>query len=170
MDQQPHWRIERISSLEERIEELAELLIEVVEDGASIGFLPPVSRAEALDYWNSVLKPDVCLLVAVMNERVAGTVQVHYTTKANGSHRAEIAKLMTSPANRRNGIGRALMQRAEQTARENDVSLLVLDTREGDPSNLLYGSIGYIQAGMIPDYAKSANGELHATVLYYKKL
>lgn len=77
---------------------------------------------------------------------------------------------MTHPHYRRNGIGRSLMQKAEERAKQEGRSLLVLDTREGDPSNLLYTSMGYIRAGRIPHYAKSASGELHATIFYYKQL
>lgn len=103
-----------------------------------------------------------------MNDIIVGSVQLHLSTKANGTHRAEIAKLMTHSNYRRNGIARSLMQKAEDRAKQEDRSLIVLDTREGDPSNLLYTSMGYIQAGRIPSYAISANGELHATIFYYK--
>lgn len=108
------------------------------------------------------------LFVAKINHQIAGTVQLHLCTKQNGSDRAEIAKLMTHPKYRRNGIGRLLMNKAEEKAKKVGRSLLVLETKEGNPSNLLYSSIGYIQAGKIPYYAKSANGELHSTVFYYK--
>jgi ribosomal protein S18 acetylase RimI-like enzyme len=60
------------------------------------------------------------------------------------------------------------MQIAEEAAVLDQRSLLVLDTRQGDPSNLLYQSLGYEQAGVIPSYAQSANGQLHSTVFYYK--
>ncbi|AZN39187.1 GNAT family N-acetyltransferase [Paenibacillus albus] len=152
------------------LQELSELLIKVVEDGASIGFLPPLSEQDAAQYWTTVLARDVILFVARMNGRIAGTVQLHLCMKPNGTHRAEIAKLMTHPDCRRNGIGRQLMLAAEERAKREARSLLVLDTREGDPSNLLYTSLGYIQAGRIPGFAQSANGELDATILYYKKI
>ncbi|MED1421587.1 GNAT family N-acetyltransferase [Bacillus smithii] len=161
-------KIEQLISIEEHIDELSELLMQVVDDGASIGFLPPLSFSDAKIYWKNVLNPEVILFVAKINHQIAGTVQLHLCTKQNGSHRAEIAKLMTHPIYRRNGIGRLLMNKAEEEAKKVGRSLLVLDTREGDPSNLLYSSIGYIQAGKIPYYAKSANGELHSTVFYYK--
>ncbi|MCR8843619.1 GNAT family N-acetyltransferase [Paenibacillus sp. SC116] len=151
-------------------EELADLLVQVVEGGASIGFLPPLSHREAQDYWAAVLHPDVRLWIAVLNGRIAGTVQLHLCGKPNGNHRAEIAKLMTSPQHRRSGVGRALMHTAEEAAAIDGRTLLVLDTREGDPSNLLYRSIGYQVAGTIPSFARSANGSLDATVLYYKLL
>ncbi|WP_240415691.1 GNAT family N-acetyltransferase [Paenibacillus periandrae] len=161
-------RIEQVLSIEEHKSELSELLIRVVEEGASIGFLPPLELSEATRYWERVLSPEVILFIAVTNKRVVGSVQLHLCTKQNGDHRAEIAKLMTHPEYRRHGIGRSLMNKAEERARQEGRSILVLDTREGDPSNLLYASIGYIQAGRIPEYARSATGELHATIYYYK--
>lgn len=162
--------INQLESINEHIDELSELLMLVVDDGASIGFLPPLKHSDATNYWGSVLNPEVILFVAKINDRIVGTVQLHLCTKQNGSHRAEIAKLMTHPSYRRNGIGRLLMQKAEERATLDGRSLLVLDTREGDPSNILYSSIGYIYAGRIPDFAKSANGGLDATIFYYKSL
>ncbi|MEH7436933.1 GNAT family N-acetyltransferase [Neobacillus drentensis] len=160
--------IAELTLIEEHLDELSELLVKVVDDGASIGFLPPMRKQDAANYWKTVLSPDVILLVAKLNNHIVGSIQLHLSTKQNGSHRAEIAKLMTHPEYRRNGIGRLLMQKAEETAKQMERSLIVLDTREGDPSNKLYSSLGYTQAGRIPNYAKSANGELAATILYYK--
>ncbi|MGE6611166.1 GNAT family N-acetyltransferase [Peribacillus sp. NPDC076916] len=162
-------KIEQLTSLRAHINELSVLLMQVVEDGASIGFLPPMKRSEAIDYWDGALNPDVILFVAKIQGEIVGSVQLHVCSKQNGSHRAEIAKLMTHTGYRRNGIGRSLMLEAEKKAKQEGRTLLVLDTREGDPSNALYTSLGYIQAGRIPDYAKSANGEYDPTIFYYKK-
>lgn len=163
--------VELLESLQpEMIQELSTLLTEVVEDGASIGFLPPVTAEEASAYWNSVLDPHVLLWVALEGGDIAGTVQLHLAAKANGRHRAEIAKLMVHPEHRRKGIARLLLDTAEQAAAAAERTLLVLDTREGDPSNLLYQSRGYTEAGRIPNFCRSANGQLDATVLYYKNL
>ncbi|MGF9966273.1 N-acetyltransferase family protein [Bacillus rhizoplanae] len=161
-------KIERLYTVEDNLCELSELLIHTVKDGASIGFLLPFENVDARKYWTSVLSPEVILLVATFNNQIVGSVQLHLSTKQNGNHRAEIAKLMTHPNYRRIGIGRLLMQKAEEIAKNEDRSLLVLDTREGDPSNILYTSLGYIKAGRIPNYAKSPNGELAATIYYYK--
>ena len=160
--------IKEIKLLDEDIEELSELLKTVVDDGASIGFLPPLEQEESTKYWQTVLAPEVILFIAKINNKVAGSVQLHLITKSNGSHRAEICKLMTHPNFRRNGIGRSLMQKAEERAKQESRSLLVLDTREGDPSNRLYKSLDYQESGKIPGYAISPNGELDATVIYYK--
>ncbi|PGZ06944.1 GNAT family N-acetyltransferase [Bacillus cereus] len=157
-----------IKLLDKDIKELSELLKTVVDDGASIGFLPPLEQEESTKYWQTVLAPEVILFIAKINNKVAGSVQLHLITKPNGIHRAEICKLMTHPNFRRNGIGRSLMQKAEERAKQESRSLLVLDTREGDPSNRLYKSLDYQESGKIPGYAISPNGELDTTVIYYK--
>lgn len=162
--------IEELPTTEEHIDLLAKLLIDVVEDGASIGFLPPLAVSDALEYWRNVLSPGIILFVARIEGEIVGSIQLHLCLKPNGMHRAEIAKLMIHPQHRRQGFGRSLMLKVEERAKQENRSLVVLDTREGDPSNLLYAALGYIQAGRIPDFAKSANGALHATCIYYKQL
>ncbi|MDP7989136.1 GNAT family N-acetyltransferase [Bacillus sp. MHSD_36] len=160
--------IEEIKKINDDMEELSELLKTVANDEASIGFLPPLDQKESEKYWETVLAPEIILYVAKINNEVAGSIQLHLVTKPNGIHRAEICKLMTHPNFRRNGIGRSLMQKAEERAKQENRSLLVLDTREGDPSNRLYKSLDYQEAGKIPEYAISPNGSLDATVIYYK--
>jgi ribosomal protein S18 acetylase RimI-like enzyme len=162
--------IEEVYTVREKIDEFSELLIKVVEDGASIGFLPPLEISMAKNYWEAVIQPDVILYIATINNKIAGSVQLHLCTKQNGSHRAEIAKLLTHPDYRRLGIARKLMQKAEERAKQEERSLLVLDTREGDVSNHLYTSLGYVEVGIIPNFARSASGGFDTTVLYYKNL
>jgi ribosomal protein S18 acetylase RimI-like enzyme len=165
------FEIEELKSIEEEhLDQLSELLIKVVDDGASIGFLPPMKRSVAKSYWQNVLNPDVILFTAKIDNEIVGTIQVHLCSKQNGLHRAEIAKLMTGPRARRKGVARALMQIAEERAIREGRTLLILDTREGDPSNQLYQSIGFIPAGRIPNFALSGEGNLDTTVIYYKML
>ncbi|MCY9287693.1 GNAT family N-acetyltransferase [Bacillus haynesii] len=163
-------KIEELHSTAEYTNQLAELLIRVVDDGASVGFLPPLEKRRAVAYWKKAVTPDSVLWIAKQNGRIAGSVQLHLCTKQNGRHRAEICKLMTDPAFRRQGIARSLMQKAIVRAKQEGRSLLVLDTREGDPSNFLYTSLGFAEAGRIPAYAESADGGFDASVFYYKKL
>ncbi|KAA0549117.1 GNAT family N-acetyltransferase [Bacillus sp. BGMRC 2118] len=151
--------------------ELSRLLIQVVEDGASIGFMPPLSLSVSMEYWDEVQRQsNVILLIAKVDNQIVGSVQLHLVMKENGVHRAEIAKLMTHPAYRRYGIGRSLMEALENRAFLENRTLLVLDTRAGDPSNSLYTKLNYIRVGEIPKFAISDNGQLHSTVLYYKDL
>ncbi|GAE32624.1 GNAT family N-acetyltransferase [Halalkalibacter hemicellulosilyticus] len=163
--------IKEVNHIDNKIlNDLTHLLIDVVNEGASIGFLPPISEGEAEAYWKGVLKQGIILWVAKINEEVCGAVQLHFTDKENGLHRAEVAKLMVNSNHRRKGIGKKLMNVLHEKAKSHRIKLLVLDTRLGDPSNKLYKSIGYYKVGEIPKYAKSSTGELDATVFYYKEL
>lgn len=161
--------IEQIEDTEPYLEELAEMLVLVVE-GASIGFLPPVTKEAAVEYWKCIRKPGIILFIAKIENRVVGTVQLHESSSQNGAHRAEIAKMMVHPEFRQQGIARKLMIAAEEKAISGGKKLLVLDTREGTPANSLYISLGYEEVGRIPNYARSADGTLHTTVIYYKQI
>lgn len=168
--------IERLdpSTARALLPDLIDLLCDAVDSGASVGFLPPLSPQEAEAYWREVIvdlsQTANCLWIARQEGRTAGSVQLQPSPKANGSHRAEVAKLMVHTAHRRHGIGRALMAALEQEALKLGRTTLCLDTRQGDPSEVLYTSMGYIKAGTIPQYARSADGSLHPTVFYYKLL
>nr|WP_216593412.1 GNAT family N-acetyltransferase [Rossellomorea aquimaris] len=162
--------IEELTMIESHLGELSELLISVVDDGASIGFLSPLDRSTAMDYWQNALDQTIILLVSKMENQIVGTVQIHLCAKQNGKNRAEIAKMMVHPQFRQKGIARRLMQKAEERAKEEGRTLLVLDTVEGASSNHLYTSLGFLQGGRIPDYAASPFGELEATIIYYKQI
>jgi ribosomal protein S18 acetylase RimI-like enzyme len=153
---------------------LTNLLQNAVASGASIGFLLPLSQDEALGYWQEVAKaiegPNRILLVAQSGHEIAGTVQLDLASRANGNHRAEIIKLMVHTSFRGQGIAQRLMRAIEQEAKRLNRTTLILDTREGDPSEKLYTKLGYQRAGTIPEYARSTDGNLHATVFMYKLL
>lgn len=154
---------------------LAALLRDAVDGGASIGFLPPLGEAEAAAYWDGVaaaLEEGSRVLLAARDAAgtVAGAAQLELATRPNARHRAEVAKVMVHRAWRRQGIGRALMLALEAHARRLGRTTLVLDTRQGDPSEALYRGCGWQHAGTIPAYARSASGALDGTALYYKLL
>lgn len=154
--------------------QFCELLADAVHSGASVGFLPPLNPIEALEYWDTVreaiLDGSRILIAAYDGDELLGSVQLNLEMRANGAHRAEIAKLLVMQRVRRRGVGKALMLAAEQAARQLGRTLLVLDTRKGDPSWQLYQKLGYVIAGEIPGYARSADGSLHTTVFFYKSL
>ncbi|HVJ54981.1 MAG TPA: GNAT family N-acetyltransferase [Aliidongia sp.] len=156
------------------VPDLAETLRACVLAGASIGFILPFPFEAAADFWRSLIPAvrtgDRRLLVARLDERIVGTVQVVLSMPANGRHRAEIAKMLVHPSARRRGIARALMMRAEETARQAARSLLVLDTRTGDKAEPLYRSLGFALVGVVPAYARSIEGVLESTSVMYKLL
>ncbi len=154
---------------------LVVLLQNVVDDGGSVGFLPPLSAEEAREYWESVAvavkggsrRLWVARDAGAPGGPIIGTVQLDLEKRANGNHRAEVIKLMVHTSGRRRGVGRALMLAAQEEARKQGRTTLVLDTRQGDPSEALYRSLGWTFAGAIPQYARSADRALHATAIYY---
>jgi len=154
--------------------DLTALLVDAVDSGASVGFLPPLSHADADAYWagvaNDVADGATVMLTASIDERVVGSVQLALALRPNGRHRAEVQRLLVHRDVRRQGLGRRLMESIEDAARRLDRSLIVLDTRRGDASESLYTSLGYTEAGSIPGYARSADGSLAATVFFYKEL
>jgi ribosomal protein S18 acetylase RimI-like enzyme len=158
-----------------RAKELADILIDCVDDGASVGFLPPLALDEASAYWRGVADAiaegsRVLLVAGPPGGPADGTVQLDLAMRANGLHRAEVVRLLVHRRARRRGLGRALMDAIEAEARARGRTTLVLDTREGDPSERLYQSLGWQRLGVIPRYARSATGALDGSAFYYKLL
>jgi acetyltransferase len=133
-----------------------------------------LSAEDAQQYWKTVFQEvaqGTCtLLVARDAGQIAGSVQLALATKPNAMHQAEAQKLFVLTSQRRRGIGRALMHAVEQAVRDAGRTLLVLDTRLGDSAEQLYRALGYCEAGVIPAYARSADGMLDSTVIFYKML
>jgi ribosomal protein S18 acetylase RimI-like enzyme len=157
------------------IGELNALLIDSVDNGASIGFLPPLSAEESAAYWASVaadVRAGEKFLLVARNDAgmLVGSAQLALASKANARHRAEVQKVMVHTAARRQGLAFALMRALDALAQQHGRTLLVLDTRQGDPSEQLYQKCGYTMAGVIPAYARNGDGGLDATVLYYRQL
>ncbi|MFF8393291.1 GNAT family N-acetyltransferase [Streptomyces sp. NPDC016172] len=152
--------------------ELAELLAETVNGGASVGFLAPLGRAEALAWWEGraadVAAGRLVVWAAYDGDRVLGTVSLAFPDKGNSRHRAELVKLMVHPDARGRGLGRRLLATAEDAAAAAGVTLLHLDTETGSPAEHLYRSAGWTPVGAIPDYAADPGGVLRPTTIYYK--
>jgi acetyltransferase len=165
---------------EKNIDQLAGLLIDAVEGGASVGFLPPLGKEEALAYWREVIaamrQSRRVLLAALegdpgnLGNRIQGSVQLDLETRANGSHRAEAMKLFVHRRARRRGLAKALMSELEAVAQRLGRTLLVMDTRKGGEAEKMCESLGYVRYGEVPNYARSANGQLHTTVFFYRQL
>jgi len=158
---------------EER-ESLVALLTDSVDGGASVGFLPPMERGEADRYWGSVFAAMESagrrLAGAWVSGELAGAIQVQRAALPNGWHRGEVMKLMVHSRFRGRGLARGLMAAMEEEARRMGLTLLVLDTLQGDVAEGMYRAMGWVEVGAIPKYARVGSGELCATVVFYKVL
>jgi GNAT superfamily N-acetyltransferase len=153
---------------------LCEVLIDCVEDGASVSFLHPVTLAKAAEFWRevaaSVNRGERALVVAEdQHGAIVGTAQAVWATPENQPHRADIVKMLIHRRARRLGLGAAVLKAAEQAARQAGRTLLVLDTASSDAERL-YVRSGWQRVGSIPDFALMPDGAPCATVVYYKRL
>ena len=157
-------------------EALADVLLDCVEGGASVGFMYPLPRAKALAFWQNVLasaaRGERIVLVAedLVSNTIVGTVQVVLAMPDNQPHRADVAKMQVHRRARRRGLGEALMRAAETAAREAGKTLLVLDTVTGSDAERLYARLGWLRCGEIPGYAFWPQGGLCSTTVFYRVL
>ena len=165
-------RIRQVSAPDESLlEGLHELLADVVEGGASVGFLAPLSRQTAEKYWRQVfaaLDGHHFLWVAEAGGRVVGSIQLASVERENSRHRAEVQKLFVLGSHRGQGISRGLLEAAEAFAGSIGRTLLVLYTESGSVAESVYRHLGWQRAGEIPEFALTPDGRLHTTVYYYK--
>src|SRR5258708_18582128 len=170
------FRIRRANSEPAIVEALADVLLDCVEGGASVGFMHPLPRAKAVAFWQSVLasaaRGERIVLVAedVESRTIVGTVQVVLAMPDNQPHRADVAKMQVHRRARRRGLGAALMRAAEAAAREAGKTLLVLDTVTGGDAERLYARLGWQRCGVIPGYALWPQGGLCSTTVFYRVL
>ena len=153
---------------------LADLLMDCVQGGASVGFMLPLAPARALAFWRRVAQGVAegarALLVAEDAQGIVGTVQLLLAQPDNQPHRADLAKMLVHRRARRQGLGAALMRSAEDLARAHGKTLLVLDTVTGGDAERLYARLGWQRCGDIPGYALWPQGGLCSTSYFYRAL
>jgi GNAT superfamily N-acetyltransferase len=156
-----------------QLQQLAALLIDIVEGNDSVGFMHPLPLPRALSFWRGVAegvaRGERALLVAEDAQGIAGTVQLILAQPDNQPHRADLAKMLVQRRARRQGMGAALMQAAEDTARELGKRLLVLDTASADAERL-YARQGWLRCGVVPNFALWPQGGYCDTTIFYRTL
>jgi ribosomal protein S18 acetylase RimI-like enzyme len=166
--------IVELQSSPELITALADLLVETVASGGSVSFMHPLAPEVAAAFWTRSLAAadagERVVLGAMEDGQLVGTVTLHLDCPPNQPHRGEIAKMMTRVSRRGRGIARALMVEAERIAVERGRALLTLDTGTEDGAGAFYEKLGFVKAGMIPDFALKPYGGLQGTVIYWKRL
>jgi len=171
----PTWSVRRLHVLDDaQIDGLADVLIDCVDGGASVGFMHPLTRERALAFWRRVAQGvaagERALLVAEDAQGLCGTVQLVLDQPENQPHRADLSKMLVHRRIRRQGLGAALMRAAEATARDCGKTLLVLDAVTGGDAARLYERLGWVRVGSIPGYALMPQGGPCSTTVFYREL
>jgi len=169
------WSVRRLHTVDDKqIEQLADILIDCVEGGASVSFMHPLSHERAVMFWRRVVEGVAAgaraLLVAADAQGLCGTVQLVLEQPENQPHRADVAKMLVHRRARRKGLGAALMRAVEDTARECGKTLLVLDSVTGGDAERLYERLGWERVGVIPGYALMPQGEPCSTTVFYRNI
>jgi ribosomal protein S18 acetylase RimI-like enzyme len=155
------------------IDELADVLVDCVEGGASVSFMAPYTHEQAVAFFGGIAaaveRGEIALIAARRNGRIVGTVQLGMKMPPNQPHRADVNKLLVHRSARNQGAGAALMRQLEAAARARGRTLLVLDTAS-DAAERLYQRMGWTRVGIIPGYALLPHGGLCDTTLFWKRL
>jgi GNAT superfamily N-acetyltransferase len=164
------------------IPDLAGLVVDAVEGGASVNFLAGVTVEEAAAWWSSRIADiaDGTTTAFVVRDRagqashgrgtVIGSTLLIRSRNANSPHRAEIGKVLVHRSARRLGLGRALMTATEARARADGRWLLILDTEAGSAADAFYRSLGWHVLGTMPNHAYRSDGVLAPTTYFWKDL
>jgi L-amino acid N-acyltransferase YncA len=166
--------IRRLDAAEARARagELADILLDCVEGGASVSFMADMTRDEALAFWEKVADGVAAggriLLAAESEGRLVGTVQVVATGIPNQPHRSDLSKMLVRQQARGQGVGQALLHAAESASLAAGMWLMVLDTVDDSAGMRLYERGGWSRVGSVPDFALWPHGGLCPTVYYYK--
>lgn len=158
-----------------RIAELAEVLRDCVEGGASVGFMLPLAQGRPDAFWRrvaaGVAAGERYLFVAEDEAgRICGTLSLVVDMPDNQPHRADVSKMLVHRRARRQGIAERLLTALEAKARALGKATLVLDTVTGSDASRLYERLGWQKAGDIPNYALMPDGEPCSTTYYFRTL
>ena len=154
-------------------QDLARLLVDAVDSGASVSFLAPLTLDRAEAWWRDTIasaREGAVVLVARDDEGIVGSVQMHPAWAPNQPHRADIAKLIVHRRGRRQGLATELMNAVEEAARAGGYTLLTLDTVPDTPADKLYRQLGWTAVGRIPGYALDPAGVMCDTMVFYKQI
>ena len=158
----------------ERVGDFVALSKAVIDAGSHLGWDVSFDGIAVSGYWQHRSRDidgrNVLLFGSFSSDDLLGTVQLERGHFPTSLHRAEVAKLMVAPSARRRGIASQLMDELEKRAVTIGIELLVLDTRAGEPVEILYQRRGYTRTGHVPHWMKYRDGSYKDTVFFYKLL
>lgn len=170
------WTIAEIKTTPslELFSQLVDLLQDAVQSGASVGFIAPLSTAEARNYWLAslaeVARGDRVVLLASDGSNVIGCAQLMLTSRINARHRADVQKLLVHSQEQGKGLGRALLQAIEKAAQQKGRTLLLADARADGRGEKMFLRAGYTKVGTIPRFQRGPDGNFDSTAIFFRNL
>lgn len=139
--------------------------------GGGFGWVKLPAREILERYWHGVLAmPARMLFVARLDGVICGTAQLITPPRNNEaqSFAATMTTVFVAPWARGHGLARMLVESIEAAAREEGFGVIHLDVRESlDAATRLYDSLGYVECGHNPYYAR-IDGKIVGGRYYYK--
>jgi GNAT superfamily N-acetyltransferase len=158
----------------DHLDALAAVLEDCVAGGASVGYMAPFSHEDARAAFEGFVadaeRGARIVLAAFDGGRLVGTAQVVLALPPNQPHRAEIARVLVHRSARRRGIAARLMEAAEEAARAEGRTLLVLDAVTDGDAARLYDRLGWNTVGVVPGFALYPDGRPCDTTYFWKKI
>ncbi len=155
------------------LHQLANLISDSVQQNSSIGFLEQSTDEDFKKFWIEEfdgIHSGNRIILAIIDDEVAGSVIISPETKPTGLHRAEFRKFLVHSKHQRKGLGASLEQFACNFAKQLGLKLLVLDSATAYLTSGVYQKWGWIKVGEIPEYALNPDGSFVATIYFYKRL
>ena len=163
-----------VTEVRAHLDELAAVLHDCVDGGASVSYMAPFTLEQARSAFEGFVaeaeQGNRLVLAAFLDGDLVGTVQVILALPPNQPHRAEIAKLLVHRRARGRGIAQQLMEHAEAEARAEGKTLLVLDAVTGGDAARLYARMGWTTVGVVPGFALYPDGRPCDTTYFWKAL
>ena len=129
--------------------------------------IPPYGKQyqpEEADYHEYVSNPDKTIFLAYVDNEPAGQIRI----RKNWNGFAYIDDFAVDAQHRRRGIGRALMQRAMEWARDKGLPGIMLETQNNNVAACrLYESFGFELGGFDAYLYKGLNPATDETALYW---
>ena len=123
-------------------------------------FDPSFGEAWTRSQCGSILVlPGVWLLLARIDGAAAG-----FALARSVIDEAELLLLAVPPAQRRAGVGRAMLDAIADEARSRGAIQLHLEMRDGNPAGRLYAEAGFREVGRRPRYYRGRDGRSHDAI------